>query len=319
MEIHNTKTQTLRDNSYEPGSNKCYCGQCWAGTSISSCHKTKGIEDWQIGTKNCCFTCPKQKICVPPNRLECRIGLSSKGKDPLIHFGWKDKAPNLECVYNLDDIDTEDQLRLYLEKFTDEDHVGNFHLMKKFATMKSDKCTNGMKECIMIKSKTNLGKICEEWFETLSKERKDYVMRDYCAENDTEDCACINRTQNLDYRKKKENGYFFNDGCWFVPCANKMGKYLIPSDVSNPTCPSNVCNVIYDLEKNMDVNFQNNYNDINCDFHQKKRVGSRKGESATDKKNSFLFKKFWNKYYIQISLLLLVVALLLPFALLPKK
>jgi hypothetical protein len=91
-------------------------------------------------------------------------------------------------------------------------------------------------------------------------------MEDYCLRHtDAEECKCVNRSLNQDYLKLKL-GNPYSDSCWYIPCANRF-QFFTPSDFEKVTeCPSNICQVVYNISQVHDVDIDHIKNDINCDF-----------------------------------------------------
>jgi hypothetical protein len=253
--------QTSKSHQYQPGD--CRCFHCSAFSPRIPCNTTNNIRDWQVGVDNCCGGfCTTQPRCVHPDRNECEIGRSSKGQDPLIFYGWDKKAPNIQCVYNLDKIDTRKQVLAYTDKFGE-----NNDIEAQYCTQKVKSCPKGMKECSRLKSIGEGGDECRKWFEKQPTFIKNATMQNYCLRHNTEDCKCINRSENQAYQAMK-GAHSINDGCWYTACANKS-KYLVPPHLINPECPDKLCQVLYDIIDTGNVSIDNVQNDIVCKFDKK--------------------------------------------------
>ena len=252
--------QTSQTNQYLPGEQSCDCFYCTAFTEKVPCQTTQNIQDWEIGTNSCCSGfCTSQPTCAKPERAECDIGRSSNDLDPLISFGWDREAPNLKCVYNLDDIDTRAQVLAYQDKFGE-----NSDIEAKYCIQKVSECPEGMNECSRLKSIGEGGNECRVWFESQEPNIKDATILNYCLLHNTEDCKCVNRADDPVYQSAKA-GHSINDGCWYTACAGS-GKYLVPSQLANPTCPDKMCQVLYDIYQDGNVDLDNIQNDIVCQF-----------------------------------------------------
>jgi hypothetical protein len=203
-----------------------------------------------------------QPTCAAPDANECFVGLSSKGNNPLVEFGWDGKAPKLKCVYNLNDIDKRDQMLKYESKFGE-----NKDLHLKYCTQKVSECPYGMKACSRLKSIGEGGNECRSWFESQPTHIQDVAIQNYCLRHNTEDCKCANRSNSETYGALK-GSHLINDGCWYSPCANKSGKYLVPSHLINPKCPDKMCQILFDIIKTGNVSIENVKNDITCNFDQ---------------------------------------------------
>lgn len=251
--------QLSQKHQYQPG--ECRCFHCSAFTPKMRCNKTNNIWDWQVGTNTCCGGfCTAQPRCVHPDRDECRIGFSSKNQDPLLSFGWDGNAPRLKCVYNLDQIDTRSQVLAYKDKFGENNDVESKYCTQKVAT-----CPSGMKECSRLKSIGEGGNECRTWFEKQPAHIQDATIQNYCLHNKTEDCKCVNRGESDVYNAMK-GAHSINDGCWFNACANRSGKYLVPTQLVNPKCPDKICQVLFDIIKDGNVSIDHVQNDIVCKF-----------------------------------------------------
>lgn len=250
--------QTSQKNKYQPG--ECDCFYCSAFTERVDCQTTENIQDWQIGVDSCCGGfCTSQPVCAQPDRDECEIGRSSADQDPLISVGWDREAPNLKCTYDINNIDTRAQVLAFKDKFGE-----NNDIEAKYCTQKVSDCPDGMSECSRLRSIGEGGNECRVWFESQEPNIKDATMLSYCLQHNTEDCKCVNRANSAAYQAMKA-GHSINDGCWYTPCAG-AGKFLVPSQLANPTCPDKMCQVLYDIFQDGNVDLENVKNDIVCQF-----------------------------------------------------
>lgn len=261
-QIIGKKVQTKHNHQYTAGNNmECVCFYCSAFTPIQSCNVTDGVSDMQIGWQKCCDGwCTSQPMCSPPNAEECYIGTSSKGENPLLHVTWDKHAPNIQCIYDLNKIDTHEQVINYTNQFGPNDSIQNH-----FCFQKSTNCPNGLSECGRIKSLDTGSNDCRLWFENLSTASQDAYMQSYCIQNQTKDCDCVLRSNIPSYTLMK-GMHSFNDGCWFLPCADTT-KYFIPSNLKNPTCPTNICQIIIDVANAGNVNIDDIKNYIVCNLN----------------------------------------------------
>lgn len=309
--------QTNKQHQYQPGKDVCSCFHCSIFTDERPCNFTDGIKDWQLleSEENkdenalksgCCGgLCRHQPVCVQPDREECDIGLDLNKKDPLISIGWDGSAPKLKCVYNLDNINTRSQVSRFTDKFGMNDDVE-----MKYCTQNVTTCPNNMKSCSRLKSTGEGGDECRKWFESKPKNVQDATIQNYCLRNNTEDCKCVNRSKNDAYIASK-GSYVFSDGCWFVPCSNKSGQYLIPSNLINPDCPNNVCTQVLEFVKTGNVSIDNLKNNIMCDFKAQQTPLNDKSIVTAG------FGSFVNKYRYQIIFIFVIVVFLL-FVLIKK-
>jgi hypothetical protein len=114
--ITGNKIQTSKRTDYYPANHGCDCFTCTPFTPVENCFTSNGIRDWKIGSKGCCG-CPSKPHCVSPDKRECSIGLSSKEKDPYKSIKWNKVSPNIECQYDINHIDTIDQVNNYRIKY----------------------------------------------------------------------------------------------------------------------------------------------------------------------------------------------------------
>lgn len=272
--VQTSKTPTYVSHDCDPYIFYCY--------DTVPCGYTGGVQDMEVGKSGCPRLCPDQNVCLKPDRQECSIGLDSKGQDPLLVVTWDERAPNLRCVYDLDRIDRADQLRVFDAKFDTDASVNS--LMGAFCGKHvSAHCADGLKgECSRYLSLDEEGKLCREWLASRPRDGQDAAMRDYCLNNDTLDCKCINRTNDPDYIRLKSLGNYFSDNCWFKPCSNSESIYLVPNRVSSAQCATNVCQQIIDAHAEGKIDITGNVNQINCNFGDKSFPGKPQSASWYD-------------------------------------
>ncbi|CCV01765.1 putative myristylated membrane protein [Invertebrate iridescent virus 22] len=265
--VNGFTVQKSTKKSYDTGQ-PCNCGTCTAFTSYRQCGTTDGMDDWNYDHEVCCFTCPTKKKCTKPDSVDCNIGVDSHKRDPLSKVTWNGRGPNLKCIFDVNKINTLDQIDNFKQRFgTGGDYNA---IIANYCQQSSDTCVidpdtgKNMTKCSRLKSTGKDGELCRSWFNQQPKATQDTVVQNYCAVNNTPDCKCVNRSLNDVYRSLKV-GKVINDGCWFTPCANSQ-SYLQTTEVENPTCPSNFCDVIYNIIKDRDVKIDNIKNDVNCVF-----------------------------------------------------
>ncbi|TFH07285.1 MAG: hypothetical protein E4H07_09290 [Nitrosomonadales bacterium] len=293
--------QTNQKHLYRPGADSCKCFQCSIYSAWAPCHITKNVPDWQIGTDSCCGgLCRPQPQCVQPDRDECEIGRSSKGEDPLINYGWDMKAPKLKCTYAVDKIDTRSQVTAYKDKFGE-----NSDVEAKYCTQKVSSCPNGMKECSRLKSIGEGGNECRMWFERQPAHIQDATMQNYCLRHKTDDCKCVNRADTTSYQEMK-GAHSINDGCWYTACANRSGKYLVPTQLVKPSCPDKLCQVLFDIVRDGNVSINDVQSDIVCQLGD----SSKPMPSEPVMPSEFLKRYKYQIMVISIILAILVIAMI---------
>ena len=126
-------------------------------------------------------------------------------------------------------------------------------------------CKNGG-TCAPIYSTSQIGDYCRNQYTRLTPQDRDTYIENYCLRNELEEeCKCVNRSNNADYIKLKL-GNPYPDGCWYVPCTDRM-RYFALSDLDKEiSCPQNICQFVYNISQVHDVNIDHIKNDINCDF-----------------------------------------------------
>lgn len=302
-------TQTRQKLKYQPGADVCDCFKCTIFTSERPCSKTNNITDWEIDHKDrtCCGGfCRPQPVCVHPDPEECFIGFDKDNQNPLMKVEWDNVAPRLKCQYNLDRINTFQQVQEFNKKFGVNNDVE-----ARYCTQKVSDCPYGLKECSRLISTGEGGDSCRLWFQSQDDHVKDATIQNYCLRNNTEDCKCVNRSTENTYTSMK-GLKAINDGCWYVPCAN-TSRYLVPSHLRNPVCPKNMCNVLFDFLKTGNVSFNDVKNDINCswDILPTPPVPSPPVPSPpvpTPPESSS--KTFWEQYWKQIVIVLAVIIII---------
>ena len=292
------KVQTSKRYNYRPGLDVCMCFYCSIGTETRQCKRTGSVLDWQIKLDSCCGSmCSPQPICVSPDAGECYIGKSSKNVDPFVSVQWDNTAPNIKCSFNISHIDTTEQLQNF------EDMFGiNEDLRVQYCIQQVNTCPEGMthNKCSRLKSTDDTGSFCRLWFEEQHPSVKTATIQDYCLVNETDDCKCVNRYKNSEYKKIKKSSPY-NDGCWFDACSNKDSIYLVPPDLVNPTCPTQICQQILDIANANNVNVDNIKNEISC-------FNSAPPQPPAVDKSTFLKK--YKKWILGIILLIIFMLIL---------
>lgn len=153
--------------------------------------------------------------------------------------------PEVECTYNTNDFTKNKHVKTYEEIWgKDEDY--NDKIMPEFCQEISASCpidpdTNEqMQACSNLISTDRSGRRCRDWAKK-NPELADKIKHSYCKlEYATNDCGCINREQEPNYRlvKSKINpNSGINDSVWYKPCQNEI-SFLLPNEIQNGICPN---------------------------------------------------------------------------------
>lgn len=205
------------------------------------------------------------------------IGLSSKGFNPWVSLTVNDEYVT-QCTFNLNDIDRQEQLDKLEDSFfiREPERViilaniadrENESIMSDVCVRNHTNCAWG-RNCIFFNSTNPFAVKCRAWFRAKDRLEQDFLLKSYCSRNESaDDCQCINRINNKQYRMVKQN-YPFYDKCWYIPCVDS-NQLQLSEMIEQPAraCPRNVCQIIYDLHSNRSVLLRENTNNIICDFH----------------------------------------------------
>jgi hypothetical protein len=209
------------------------------------------------------------KCCQNGNVLgsSCDIGKTKDGKNPVIAIQQLDD--HVQCVYDPMLITTLDQATNSIALYGP--NVSDNPILKSFCQSPSEYCPIDSKSCSRVFSTDDREiDLCAKAYNNLSRLEKDSWMTDYCSRWNTQDCICFNRNDDPIYKKLKLNNPYL-DSCWYIPCKDG-GRGFIPSDVdladADPThhheCPSNICQVIYDISQARSVDVEDNKTIIQC-------------------------------------------------------
>ncbi len=96
-----------------------------------------------------------------------------------------------------------------------------------------------MSTCSNFISTDHNGTICRRWVQE-NPNLADDAKLEYCRNNDSPECECINRNNNPIYREITRVEPALDDSCWHLPCANPS-KWLVMSDMLNQPCQEDTC------------------------------------------------------------------------------
>lgn len=264
------KKQTSERNSYSPEGQGCACFQCTIGTEKLPCNKTGDVVDHQIGSQTCCGNfCPQLRICVPPDPTECDVGLNDTFLDPFESVSWQARSPNLACKYDAKRMNSLNVITKYRDLFGRDNNWKV--MMEKLCATETNTCTvdpltgKPFEKCSNMNSVREVGDQCRIFYYSEAADVQESVIQNYCAKHPfNEDCKCAERALDPQYRQVKPH-IPFNDGCWYPPCLSS--PYLRPPELVDPTCPSNICQIVFDNLNNNNVDIRNNQNAIDCKFN----------------------------------------------------
>lgn len=239
------------------------------GIRTKPCETTNNIPDWKISMQECGAFTANQPTCASLDFADCKVGLNDSKQDPLLKMAWNEEAPNISCTYDPLKMTSLNVIENYKSKFGETEDYDT--MMTNFCSGLGKKCitdpTTGkpFTICSKLKSGDNEGDVCRMWFNKKNLDIQDTTVTNYCFKHETApDCKCLNRLQDQSYKTVKKHSTF-NDGCWYPPCVGQSA-YLVTSDLKKPTCPSNLCQIVFEELQNKDVNINDVKNSINCDF-----------------------------------------------------
>jgi hypothetical protein len=264
--------------NYLPSSQSCAPFQSHADCDQSPNSKGGTSYDWNYGWSSCCSGfCPSKRQCAKPDPMECNIGNDILDRNPLIKIEWDTSAPNYRCTYDLHKINTQEQINMFVSKNGKSKTYDE--IMTSFCEIPSHVCPvdpgdgssdigkgKPMDKCSRLVSLDDEGTRCRAWASTQDNKTVDNIKKEYCLHNpNSPDCRCINRSTNVLYDATKKNNPI-PDGCWYKPCSTSV--YLKTSDIvaDGQFCPKEMCQIIYDANKNNNVVIKDNTNNIKCDF-----------------------------------------------------
>lgn len=242
------------------------------GVKNLECKLNGGVKDWQTGSQECPVFSSPQPICAEPDKLECVVGQNDQGEDPLLSVKWNTLAPNITCTYDSSKMTSLKVIKEYKTKFGETSDYNN--MMINFCSSNLGKncivdpqTKSPFSKCSVLRSSDADGDYCREWFNRQNNSIQDTVVANYCFKNSTSpDCRCVLRTSmDSNYETVKQSSPF-NDACWYPPCSNQT-SYLVTSDLKNPNCPGNICQIVLNNLQNRDVKITDVQNSLNCEFN----------------------------------------------------
>lgn len=273
--IYSYGRQQSKRLTYTPPNQVCAPFQPHEDCSSSKNSMGGDTIDWSYGWLSCCSGfCPAKRTCAKPDLNECSIGQDLLLRNPATTIEWDGQAPNYRCTYDGHKINTLEQINNYEAKYNhSKDYKENVDkIMARFCSGSTGACPIGSDgkapiRCSRLKGLDAESSKCRAWIAAQSVAVRDAVMDEYCLHYPNhKDCSCIHRAHNPTYTAAKQNNPY-NDGCWYLPCLDSNN--LIKSDVvvGKDGCPREMCQVIYDLNRNNNVVVHDNQDIINCNFN----------------------------------------------------
>jgi len=293
---------------YAPYGDKCSLGSCDFNTDLVPCDP----GDIPGPLRSCQGTlCAEQySYCIRVNPAVCPTFSSGAVTGTA---AWTavpgtlltDYSKSVTCTYNTSDIiNNPANVATWNSAFGANDSY-NDTIMPNFCIQQSDTCPNfpavpGAPTSTLNQLNSNgtvtpvcsnfldtgtSGSLCRAWA-LANPDAAQTAYSNYCLANNTPDCSCVSRANNSVYEsiKTAEVGQKvfneFNDGCWYLPCANST-YFLIPSDI-NPTsdCATEVCQQVQNfIDSGGTINVGPINESTNCNFSSP--TGSQTGNTGT--------------------------------------
>lgn len=257
-------------NKIQTSLNKRYRIECEGYDKLPCNSNSKGVVDYEFGTAECGPFATRQPFCALPDIDECFLGVNEQNEDPRLTVDWNQKSPNITCTYDSKKINSFSLIKNFKNMFGETESYNQ--MMQTLCSGAGTSCSidpstgKAFVKCSKLRSLNEEGEVCREWWNRQPASVQDSIVINYCLANpDSPDCKCINRvTSDENYRILKSSSPF-NDGCWYVPCVGQS-VYLTTSDLRNPSCPDNFCQlIINNLQNRGDINIKDISSGINCD------------------------------------------------------
>jgi hypothetical protein len=127
---------------------------------------------------------------------------------------------------------------------------------------------NPFESCSRFNALGYEGTNCKKWLNNQTDADRDSAISNVCINNpDLGDCACERRIADKTYRTVVD-GFLnpINDGCWWGTCKSP-GVYLTTSELIDPTCPTDICQQIIDVDRTGgDVTISDLNTNIQCNL-----------------------------------------------------
>lgn len=289
-----------------PGANKyCLCSR----PDIQMCPSAVPPADHQVGRLN-----PKPKGTLPQGPLSARFQLQDihERTDTAATHAERNKAKNIECVYQADAIKTSDDVLTWIDNFG-EDETWRTKIMPRFCGTKISKeeCKvevgadeNG---CSRFFAQGEGGRMCKDW----SKDPRNASLfegqiKKLCAGRVGTypvECACHRRSDDELYKKVIAQSFRrpVPDKCWWSDCNHPFR--LIPPSVAKETCPDQYCEVVVEAAEHVKVELYDLEQKLACPI-------SRPTTDGGDDDGPPASNKLWIWIGVGVAGVLIVVLLL---------
>lgn len=294
--LHRTLARNQRNpyNTYIPechqcNTSGCRAGECSAFTTWDRCDKAPaakimdatGVLYTPDGTdftwdysKDCAGTCPDKPNCTRINIEECWLG-NTGAEEPTYRANW-DGDYKIKCSYDLDKIKTFEHVKNFKEKFNPpKDDIDWNTMMVNFCSQRTTNClvdpTTNKKiaDCSLATAVSDNGAagFCRAWYDQAPPSIRDTIIDRICTQNPTApECKCHMRAYLPEYQKNsKYLSSAVEDSCVWIPCKGGTPAFLVNSRDSKPTCPSNLCQIVYNIDAGGYVDIKNNQNYFTCE------------------------------------------------------
>lgn len=270
--------QTSHVGVYYPGNSTCQ-SNCNSTTPVQRCNGC----DWQFSTQECQSGCPSQPVCSKIDTSICPIIGDSVKSEWATTGGFCPSKPLVECNYNASTFSYNDIIeykRLFCTNDKCQDNKNyNEIIAPTFCYQQTGDCPtnpstgNKWPECpnilMPIIDKENSGKECQNW-STNNPSISDQTMMNYCSTRLSDPiCNCINKDNSAVYNYINNGMQLsgnYSPACWYSPCFNS-GNYLVPSNLNNVECPSQVCTRVNEIIRTIPTNLtvEELQNELSCE------------------------------------------------------
>jgi len=244
-------------------------GSCGSGCTENSSYTPCKPGDIAGPLLPGCDSCRQQNSCFMLNPNICPRFSTGTGSaawtDPISNVADKGNyTKSVTCTYNTSTFNNVGNVTLWVEMFGTNDSYVNT-IMPNFCVQQSKNClpyppipgaptssADELSSCSNFIDTGPSGALCRIWASS-NPDLAQTAYNNYCSNNNTPDCSCINRAHNSEYESIKASPLgqtlsSFNDGCWYLPCSIPL-LFLTSSESANPgsSCEQTACGDIQDF------------------------------------------------------------------------